>query len=247
MYASVPRPVRLVSVLRWHPEWPAAVVVIFAWAALLVGSVWPSSTAVTTHGGHGSVLAALPPWIVMSVAMMLPVALPAVGHVAFNSLRRRRQRAMAVYVCVYVGVWVVFGLVAFGAVRWLRETASVDDGVLLAGALAIAAVWQVCRWKRRALNQCLRTVPLPPVGWRADVGCVHFAVRHGWRCLRSCWALMIVMAVVGHAGLPALGAMAALTALIAVEELTRRGSDVLTPSAGVLALAAGLVAVGRWA
>jgi predicted metal-binding membrane protein len=183
----------------------------------------------------------------MSMAMMLPVALPAVGHVGFNSLRRRRRRAMALYVCVYVGVWAVFGLAALSGERWLREVASLDRSVLLAGALALAAVWQVSWLKRRALNQCLRTVPLPPVGLRADVGCAHFAVRHGWRCIQSCWALMIVMAIVGHAGLLALGAMAALTALIAVEELTRNGNDVLAPSAGVLALAAGLIAGGRWA
>lgn len=261
---------RVEAALGWRPEWPFVVVIMLAWVVLLAGSAWPGARAIDRdapatqvsigdhlgHHGHptpgaiamplphsasGGVLEALAGWGLMSVAMMLPVALPAVRHVGLNSIRRRRQRAMALYVAVYVGIWVGFGIIVLVGERWLRDAADLDSRVLLAFALAVAAGWQVTRFKRRALFQCRRTVPLPPVGLKADAGCARFAVRQGWRCVTSCWALMTVMAIVGHDGIVV---MAAMSALIMMEELTRVGRRLLRPSAGMLALASGLVALG---
>jgi predicted metal-binding membrane protein len=175
----------------------------------------------------------------MTIGMMVPVTLPAVRHVGLNSLRSRRRRAMAVYFAVFVGVWVAFGAVALAAERIAHEI--IDGRDLLALALTVAAAWQLTRIKRRALFACRRTVPLPPVGRRANAGCARFALVQGWRCVVSCWALMIVMLVAGHA---ALVWMAVLTALMLVEELTRVGRRLVRPSAAPLALAAGLVALG---
>ncbi|HKB46199.1 MAG TPA: DUF2182 domain-containing protein, partial [Ktedonobacterales bacterium] len=130
-------------------------------------------------------------------------------------LRYRRQRAMALYVTVCLGVWLTFGLLVVTLEHFAIETARLDSRIMLLGALAVAAAWQMTPVKRRAPFQCRRTAA--PVGVRADAGCVRFALRQGWRCVRSCWALMFVMAIVGHS---AIAVMAALTALIAAEELT---------------------------
>lgn len=189
----------------------------------------------------GGLLAALSDWALMSVAMMAPVTLPAVRHVGLNSIRRRRQWAMCLYFTVYVAVWVAFGVVALAVTRLARGTLGVDARVLLGLTLAVAAAWQLTRVKRRALFRCRRTVPLPPVGLRADAGCARFALRQGWRCVTSCWALMLVMAVVGHSSIVW---MTALTALTGLEELTLLGRRLLRPSAVALTLAAGLVALG---
>jgi predicted metal-binding membrane protein len=189
----------------------------------------------------GSLPAALLDWTVMSVAMMVPVALPAVQHVGLNSIRPRRRWAMFVFFAVYVGIWVAFGVAVLAAERVADQVLRIDDRVLLAFALAVAAAWQLTRIKRRALFRCRRTVPLPPVGLRADAGCARFALQHGWRCVTSCWSLMVVMAVVQQR---ALLWMAALTALIVTEELTRFGRRLLRLSAVALAVAAGLVAPG---
>jgi predicted metal-binding membrane protein len=189
----------------------------------------------------GGLPAELPGWTLMAVAMMVPVTLPAVRHVGLNSIRRRRHRAMALYLAVYVAIWVAFGVPALAAERLARETLGLDGRVLLVGALAVAAGWQLTRVKRRALFRCRRTVPLPPVGLRADAGCARFALRQGWRCVTSCWALMMVMVVAGHASLLW---MTALTALFVVEEQTLLGRRLLRPSAVALILAAGLVALG---
>ena len=172
------------------------------------------------------------------------LTLPAVRHVGFNSIRRRRQWAMTLYFAVYTGVWVAFGVLALASERMAREALGLDRRILLTIALAVAAGWQVTRVKRRALFRCRRTVPLPPVGLLADAGCVRFALQQAWRCITSCWALMGVMAVVGHSGHSGLVWMTALTALVMVEELTLLGRRLLRSSAAALIAAAGLVALG---
>jgi predicted metal-binding membrane protein len=232
------------AALRWRPEWRVAVVVALAWTALLAGVGSHGHAANLAHtASHepSGMLAALSGWTLMAVAMMVPVTLPAVRHVGLNSIRRRRQWAMALYCTVYVGVWVVFGVLALAGERLVRQTLGLDPRVLLALALAVAGGWQLTRAKRRALFRCRRTVPLPPVGFRADAGCARFALRQGWRCVTSCWALMVVMAVVGHDHLVW---MTALTALILVEELTLLGRRLLRLSAVAFTLAAVLVAFG---
>ncbi|WP_250285259.1 copper chaperone [Frankia sp. CiP1_Cm_nod2] len=174
-------------------------------------------------------------WTVMSMAMMLPVALPAIRHVALNSIRERRARAMTVFVATYIAVWALFGLVALLGVRAAVDVAGVGGRALLLAALAAAALWQAGGVKRRSLAQCRRTVPLPPVGRRADVACVRFAFLHGRRCVLSCWPLMVLMAVVEHG---AVVWMIALAVVVSAEELTRVGRRLPGLSAVALTLTA---------
>jgi predicted metal-binding membrane protein len=259
--------------LRWRPEWPYLVLVLLAWAALLAGvgghvgappasddprhpelaaaahehhHAGPAAPATQAQGagyGSGGLPAALAGWTLMSVAMMMPVALPAVRHVGLNSLRQRRQWAMFVFLVVFIGAWAAFGILALGWQRLTLRAIGIDTGLLLTGTLLVAAGWQLTRVKRRALLACRRTVPLPPIGRRADAGCARFALRQSRRCMASCWALMAVMVAVQQA---AVVWMLSLTALMAAEELTRpgrRGGRLLPLSAGALAVVAGMVAL----
>jgi predicted metal-binding membrane protein len=196
------------------------------------------------HGvGHsaGDAISGMSGWVLMVVAMMVPVTLPAVRYVGLNSVRGRRQRAMALYTAVYVGTWGLLGTTALGLDHLLRVHLGLGDRVLIVSALLIASGWQLTRAKRRALYACGRTVPLPPFGRRADAGCARFALLHARRCIQSCWALMLVMVAVGHSSL---AWMVALTALVAAEELTLRGRWVTRPAAAMLAVAAGAVTLG---
>ena len=240
------------AALRWRPEWRITVAVAFAWIALLAthehrydGRVGLTQGAAPgLQPGSGGLLAGLAGWALMAVAMMGPVTLPAVRHVGFNSIRRRRQWAMTLYFAVSMGVWVAFGVLVLVGERVARETLGLDRRVLLTLALVVAAGWQLTHIKRRALFRCRRTVPLPPVGLRADAACTRFALQQGWRCVTSCWALMTVMPAVGHSDHAGLVWMAALTALVMGEELTRLGRRLLRASAVALIAAAGLVALG---
>jgi predicted metal-binding membrane protein len=138
-------------------------------------------------------------------------------------------------------VWVAFGVTALATVHLVTVHAGISDRALLAAALATAAAWQLTRTKRRALFACGRTVPLPPAGRRADAAVVRYALLQGRRCVWSCWAIMVVMAALGHASLVW---MALLTALVLAEELTPFGARLARPAAAALAVAALAVAFG---
>jgi len=208
-----------------HPQWWVAVAVAVAWLVLLAGLL---------AGGHhhapryrASTVDDMGGWMLMAFAMTVPLTLPAVRYVARNSIRSRRQRAMVLYLAAYLGVWAAFGIVALTIV-WLAGEPL--HKVLVIGLLIVAAGWQLTRTKRRALLACRRTVPLPPEGRRADVACLRFGVRQGWRCVVSCWPLMLLMAVVTNVLW-----MVALAIVMYAEERTTTGRRLVRPMAAVLA------------
>jgi predicted metal-binding membrane protein len=181
--------------IRRNPELTAVALVAAGWVTSTglhrapAGAV--SHGAVSARTGLEAVLA-LPAWTSMCVAMMVPAAMPAIHHVGTNSLRWRRQRAMAEFLGGYVAAWVGYGLVVLAVLALVRDR--VPERVLLAAALGAAAGWQLLPYQRRFLRRCHRTVPLPPHGWRAAAGCVRFGWLHGRACTGVCGPLMLVMA-----------------------------------------------------
>jgi predicted metal-binding membrane protein len=228
---------RIRQAARRNPEYGAVLAIVTAWVAV-VGfhtDLAGGASAGHHHGLHAgpSVLATLPMWTVMCIAMMVPAALPAVRHVGTNSLRWRQQRAIVEFLAGYVGVWVAFGVVTLSALA-LVDGRIPSDGVL-AAALGAAAVWQVLPYQRYFLRACHRTVPLPPRGWRAAAGCARFGFRHGRACLGVCGPLMVIMAVVIHHSVLW---MAILTAASTALRLLPRSQRISTPIALALGTSA---------
>ncbi len=217
-----------------------------AWSS---GSVWFCHLGGGTTSGLGgdavigrapevaSLAARMPMWALMAVAMMLPTAMPAVRHVAVNSLYWRRRRAMAEFIAVYLGIWALFSALVLGLAL---ASAPTDSALVLPLLLGVAALWQLTPLKRRALRACHQPRALPPYGWRATAGVARFGLGNGGACLASCWAMMLTMAVVGTARL---AWMAALTTLIAIEKLnlkparTARRTGLLLGAAAIVATA----------
>jgi predicted metal-binding membrane protein len=197
-----------------------------------------------TSGAHRSMLlgmglaSGMVLWALMVLAMMLPTALPAIRHVAVNSLRRRRGRAMATFAAVYVVIWVAVGAVLVAAApAW-----SALSGTWVAAAvLAVAAGWQLTVHKRRALRDCHRPSPLPPTGSRATAGVIRFALRNSTACVRSCWAMMLAMAVATTA---TTFWMVAITGLALTEKLALKPRQAIRSGAVLLGAGALLVAAG---
>lgn len=223
-----------------------------AWAS---GSMWlcdmpgmsgpaPGATTSLSAGTPhvASLAAGAPMWALMAVAMMLPTAMPAVRHVAVNSLYWRRRRAVFEFLVVYLGIWVAFSTVALGMVIPL---APASQALLLPLSLAVAAAWQWTPLKRRALRACHRPRALPPRGLRATVGVARFGLGNGSACLASCWAMMLAMAAAGSVRLVW---MAVIATLIAVEKLNLKPVLVarrIGVLLGAVAIAtAGIAAVG---
>ncbi|GAB7045577.1 DUF2182 domain-containing protein [Catenuloplanes indicus] len=171
---------RVARAARSHPHWPAPLLALLAWAVLLAQPAAHHATPPTLWS-----------WVLMCVAMMVPVVLPAVRHVAVNSLRRRRLRAMSYFLTGYVAVWAAAGAL-------LIPVLAVPPRVpLLVTLIVLAAFWQLLPARRACLRACHRTIPLPPTGWRAARGALHFGAWHGLACAGVCGPLMAVMAVPG--------------------------------------------------
>lgn len=213
--------------LQRRPEWPLAVVASGCWAVLL--SRQPA------HAGHIRWLQLQGDWLLMLPAMMLLPALPMARRVARNSLRRRRHRAVMLFGGVSLVVWAGFGVAAVTLVHLL----DLRSPLVLAGALAAAAAWELTPAKRRFLRACHRMPALPPHGRKADRACADLGLRYGYSCFGACWALMLPMAVAGHSP----GLMVLLTGIAAAEEITVKGHRIAPVAAVVLLVASAMVLV----
>jgi predicted metal-binding membrane protein len=179
-----------------------------------MGGARTASATPTLLGADGA--GAIGMWTLMVVAMMLPTALPAIRHVAANTLRWRRPRAMSAFALIYSLVWVAFGVL----VRALSPLwASLSPREASAGALALAAGWQLTAPKRRAVRDCHRSAALPPTGPRATSGLVRFAWINSSACVRSCWAMMLAM---GLATSAIVFWMLAIAGVVVTEKLAQR-------------------------
>lgn len=191
-------------------------------------------------GPSSSLVTALPMLALMAMAMMVPPALPMIQYVGLNSLYWRRRRAVLEFVVVFVAVWVAYSVVVLGAIGGVGVASSPLAPVAVLG---LAALWQLTPAKRRALQACHRTRPLPPKGRRASAAVAAFALHNGVACLASCWAMMLTTAFVG---LPGLIWPAALTALITAERLSvkpRRASRRVALALGAAAIVAAALAL----
>lgn len=174
-----------------HPEWWVGVAAAGAWVWMLA---MPHPHA--GHGGHATPGGSSMLWAgVMVAAMMLPLTVPHVRHVA-RSGPGRRHRGVAGFLAGYLAVWML---------AMLAIVAAMDAGSRLAGwtvaagiVTAAAVLWEVAPGRHQLLRRCARTVPLAPRGWRADADCARFGAQAGVSCVTVCWALMAACVVFAH-------------------------------------------------
>ncbi len=153
------------------------------------------------HGAHvhqQSILAGTWNWLVMIVAMMLPIQIGNVRRTAERSLWSRRHRAIACYLLGYAGVWILAVLPLAWASAEFGLTHRIDWMGGSAAGLLIAATWLVSPWKSVAARMCHRTLPLAPHGWKADLDCLRYGTISGRGCVFNCWPLMLACWLSGH-------------------------------------------------
>ena len=163
--------------------------------ALAAGSVLLAHTVRSLGNPGASWMVAWGGWMLMVLAMMLPVIAPHARQVAVRSLWHRRHRAMAWYLCGYLAVWAVIGAVIVGALH-LVDQPHPPVGVTVA-ALAVAALWQTSPPRRRAMRRCGNLSLGAVRGAAADRDCAAAGWRAGRRCAFTCGPVMLAMAV-GH-------------------------------------------------
>jgi predicted metal-binding membrane protein len=214
-----------------HPEWWMLTLSLGAWLILAVApwhQLVPFCTGAPVASapylsGWWAVAPAWPfaaefvEWAVMIIAMMSPLVVLSVRHVAFRSFRKRRHYAIADFLLGYFGVWIVAGTALLLALS-LGSLAANDRALIAVAGYSVAIAWQLTPWKRIALWRCHRTVALAPEGWQADAACIRFGMRIGGSCLQSCWALMALPALTSHG----LGSMACIAAAMIHERYQQR-------------------------
>jgi predicted metal-binding membrane protein len=217
-----------------HPEW---------WVLLAAAAAWVLMIAVphsSPHAGHGASHGAASAWpglraiALMVVAMMAPLTVSGVRHVAQGRPPHRRRIAVAEFMAGYLGVWLPAAVVM--AVAWSMAAAAVPWPAAVGVTVAAAVLWELAPARRRHLARCERTVPLAPRGWRAERDCLRFGAERGVSCIATCWALMAVCVAFGHSVL----VMAILFAVRLVPRHPRHASPALAVAGVCLAAVVGV-------
>lgn len=154
-------------------------------------------------------------WALMVAAMMTPLLVAPLRHVRDRSFVRRRPCATLLFIAGYAAVWMIAG-VALQAVALAALWAVPAPLPCLGVAAAAASTWQVSPAKQWCLNRCHRQPQLAAFGAAADRDAIVFGLTNGTSCAGACWALMLLMLLVGHAHL---WAMIAVTLFVCAERL----------------------------
>jgi len=220
-----------------------ATLAAMAWAALWLWSLSPWSRYLGDSGwGDAGALSALCrtipqgdfivpaslhaiAWVVMIAAMMLPTTLPLL--LIFRSItqaRSDRARLAALVVLGFFAAWFGFGVVAHVADAALRSIAAgsawfIVHGWAIAAAVLIGAgLFQFSALKYRCLEQCHTPFSFVASRWHGRAPtreALRIGFDHGVFCVGCCWALMLLMFVVG---MGSLGWMLVLAAIMAAEK-----------------------------
>jgi predicted metal-binding membrane protein len=218
---------------------------VACWAALWAWSASPYARYLD-HAGWGdtSSLGAL-----CSSIVVLPTTWPLLAMFRkVAASRPGRDRLVAWVVAGFFLVWLVFGTLAHAGDLALRALAqrspwlAVNGWIVAALVLAGAGGFQFSALKYRCLEACHSPFSFVASRWHgvsAERDAFRIGVDHGIFCVGCCWALMLVMFVVG---LGSIGWMLALAAVMAAEKNLRWGRHLRTPlGLGLLAWSGALV------
>ncbi|HEX6705268.1 MAG TPA: DUF2182 domain-containing protein [Albitalea sp.] len=149
-------------------------------------------------------------WMLMTMAMMAPLTLPAIAHIRISSFASRRSQAIALFSLGFATVWMLAGFAMRALEAALRDMTS---AVYLPAAVAalVAGIWQASPYKQRCLNRCHSHDPLSAFGLDAHVDAIRFGLRHGLWCVGTCWALMLMTVLLPQRHVAAMAIVSVLT------------------------------------
>lgn len=161
-------------------------------------------------------------WTLMMAAMMLPSALPmlrtfaALGH---RTPSHSRSNTM-VFAVGYLAVWGGFSVLATLGQWGLLEARLVSPMMkassqwLGAALLLGAGAYQLTPWKATCLTRCRSPLAFLMTEWRPGWrGALRMGWRHGLYCVGCCWALMLLLFVIGVMNLAWIAALSVLVLL----------------------------------
>ncbi|NOT10615.1 MAG: DUF2182 domain-containing protein [Methylococcaceae bacterium] len=147
-------------------------------------------------------------WAVMMIAMMTPSIIPMV----FRFLQVRRGKTLRypyafalAFLVGYFFAWLGFCVLSTAAQCQLQAFALLSpmmesqNVILSAVLLILVGLYQFTRWKAACLNHCRVPNDLTKECHRDPI---IVGLHHGFYCVGSCWALMVMMFAVGVLNLP---------------------------------------------
>lgn len=188
-------------------------------------------------------------WAIMMAAMMLPTVAPMVlAHLAVVRRRGGGTFPTIVFVAGYLAVWSASGVAPYVAYVGFSQLAAEAAHsrwlpMLAGGILAVAGAYQFTGWKQVCLDRCQSPFAFILTHDFGDGArsALRAGIWHGTFCLGCCWALMLVLVVVG---LMNLAWMVALFLIFFVEKSWRHGL-VLAKIAGASLVVLGLAVIAE--
>jgi predicted metal-binding membrane protein len=187
-------------------------------------------------------------WVLMTAAMMLPTTFPLLEIFRRLTLRRADRRLLLSLVILgYLLIWALFGLAAHLVDFGLNELVvgspwlTTNGWVFGAAVLCLAGVFQFSQLKYRCLDKCRMPLSFVMERWRGRRQRWHafvLGVHHGAFCVGCCWALMMLMFVVGTGSV---GWMLVLGAIMAVEKNMPWGRKLSAPLGIALIAGSGVI------
>jgi predicted metal-binding membrane protein len=190
-------------------------------------------------------------WVLMTVAMMLPMSLPLLRSFAQTTATRPdRGLLLTLLITGYLATWAAFGVIAHAADMGLHEIVaenvylSFNGWIISVVILTIAGLFQFSRFKYECLDKCRTPSSFVNEYWRHDAGLWQsflLGVHHGLFCLGCSWAIMLLMFLVGTGSV---GWMLALGAVMAIERNVLWGKWLGVPIGIILlSFSSGIVAL----
>jgi len=178
--------------------------------ALTMSGMPASDVVCRTFADGGSVgfVLLVSMWGAMALAMMLPNAAPMIltySEIADTALRKGEPVISPFVIAAgFMVVWCCFAIAAAVTQLALMRAALIDGGMasvsgLFGGAILITAgAYQFSELKHACLRQCQHPFLFFFANWKTTPrGVFDLGVKQGLYCLGCCWAMMLVMFVVG--------------------------------------------------
>jgi predicted metal-binding membrane protein len=191
-------------------------------------------------------------WVLMTAAMMLPTTAPLLG-IFERVVESRPDRIVLLGLLLlgYLLIWVAFGIAAhlldYGVHGLVAVLPGINGWTIGASVLAVAGAFQFSTLKYQCLDKCRTPFSFVNEHWHGHAPrrqSFLLGVHHGIFCVGCCWAIMLLMFVVGMGNV---GWMLALGAIMAIEKNSSWGRRLSAPlGAGLLACAGFIVAGHFW-
>ena len=179
-------------------------------------------------------------WLVMIAATMLPASMPTIRAIGREvAAAGRPTRDLAVFIGSFALVWTAFGLFAYlgdAVLHHLVDTTpwlAAHPWLIEGGVVGLAGSYQFTPIKRVGLAVCRHPGAVAPRRMPLRAGPFRHGLDHGFACLASSAALMLLMFAEGYANL---WWMIALSAVMAYEVMGRFAQRA-TIAVGLLLLA----------